>query len=53
MRFRVMIMAGEIEAATAAEANEKAIDLLYSLAESNDGSEVLANARPHIELLGD
>lgn len=49
MKYNLLIEVGAIEAETPAEAKEKARSLLEGYAESNDGSELLANAEPLLE----
>ena len=49
-RYTVTIEVGHVEADTPEEAQLLADELLSSLAESNDGSEVLAHAFPEIYL---
>ena len=49
-RYTVIIEVGHVEADTPEEALLEAAELLTNLAESNDGSEVLANAAPEIYL---
>ena len=46
MKFNVHIFVFDLEAESEAEAKSLAHEYLYELAGSNDGSEVLANARP-------
>lgn len=46
MKYSIYIKVGELEAASKAEATREALALLDELASSNDGSEVLANAKP-------
>lgn len=47
-KYRVNINVGDVVADSQEEAEQKARELLYNLAESNDGSEVLANAKPEL-----
>lgn len=44
----VNIQVGKVSGNNAAEAMRKAKELLESLSESNDGSEMLANAKPRV-----
>ncbi len=46
MKYKLTIALGTIEAENLDEAKEKAQEKLNYFAESNDGSEVLANANP-------
>lgn len=49
-KYVVRISVGTVCGETQEEADAKARTLLMQLAESNDGSEVLANAAPQLEL---
>ena len=49
MKFKASIMVGFVKADSIEEARKKARDTLNYYAESNDGSELLANAKPILE----
>lgn len=48
--YIVSVDVGEVEATSPDEAKLRAKELLVYLSESNDGSEVLANAVPYVYL---
>lgn len=49
MKYKLLISLGTIDAENLESAIEKARERLEYYAESNDGSEVLANARPILQ----
>lgn len=51
MQYELFIRIGEVEASSQEEAVKKSKELLQELASSNDGSEILANAKPIVGTL--